>query len=222
MKGCLVVLVILLSGALAWSLIRPTGGISFANIAKGDSEEQLAEAHAEVERLRAELMEYKTRLQRYETVADAPAVDSAPPSAASAPAPAPAGSLSERLNQLDVIYRRNQQALRDEADAADVALADAQTAYKTLEKSPPQFQEQSVVTTISSDGSSSSANRGTRTSQADRDRAMKKYNEELEALRTRVADSRKRIKDVEKRLEMLGQQYRDAIDKARAEFGKQG
>lgn len=220
MKGCLVALVILLSGALAWSLLRPGDVRSFANLANGDVEEQVSESKAEIQRLRTELLQYKTRLQRYETVEVATAVPAAPVTDASSPATAPAGTLSERLNQLEVIYRRNQQALRDESTAAKVALADAETAYKTLERSPPQFQEHSVVTTVSGDGSTSSANRGTRTSQADRDRAMKKYNEELEGLRGGIADSRKRIVDVEDRLNILERQYRDAIEKVRAEFPK--
>lgn len=216
MKGFLFLLVVILSGALVWTWYggKSVGGRGGNEVA--ELEDKLLAARAEQDRLRKDLESFKSRLRKYEPVEEAG--EPAPVAASAASPVVPAGSLDEKLQQLQAIYQRSQQSLRDETRQADIELADAETAYKRLEKSPPQFMEHSVQTTMNSDGSSSSSNRGTRTSQADRDRAMAKYNEELSGLRAKVTDARKRIQDIETRNALLDQQYRQAVDKAKAEF----
>lgn len=226
MKGFLFFVILILSGALALTLYRAERGGEYGEESLEELEDEILEARAETGRLREELASFKTRLRKYEPVEEtsgspagfsdgpAPAIASEPASPEAVPVRS-AGTRSERLQRLQDIYEANSDRLRRERKDAEQVLADAEVAYKLLERAEPEFKEHTVRT---DDTGAILGNSGTRTSNADRDRAMAKYHEELAALRNQVAAARRRVSEAQDRSDLLDRQYRDAVRKVEAEL----
>lgn len=187
-----------------------------------DLKEELATAEREQAELRIELSRARAELATVKVLgpqpasapsfAASPSAPSAP--ASSAPAAPPSTGIDARLAQLRTIYDNNLRALEADREKATLTLRTAKEQREYLQRNPPSFKEQTQVTDI--DGSIV-GNRGVRTSNSDRNRAMALHREKIEQLDRSILENEQKLKEIDQRRALLDEQYRNAVAKARAD-----
>lgn len=228
MKTFFVVVVLILTGLVFWVRhvsVRPTE--AHREIIAGLKEE-LEDSRVERDQLAVELSKVKAALERARATSTAVFDETTSPASAAAPdsviamtggeatsAPVPATTLEARLAQLGEIYHRNHSALLEEKAALEATLESVRAKRKLLVDTPMKFSEQTTVTDV--EGNVTGL-RGVRTSNADRQRAFAKRDDQIAQMDVEIKELVGSIVRSEGGIKRLDEFYQNAIAKAKAEM----
>jgi hypothetical protein len=134
------------------------------------------------------------------------------PAAPTTPTPDPAAERAAKIAQLEAAYKQQRAAMDARQTEIDAARTRAQAYIDQAERNHPQFSEQ----TAKFDAAGRFiGNSGIRTSQADRERAMKIYNEGIAAAQAGMAKVDEEQAKLNTQRETAARQFNDAVDAAR-------
>jgi hypothetical protein len=225
MKAILIILLIAIGGYAAWQQQTTKATIAAA-------ESRIEQLESDLKSAERELKDAGKALAKA-TGSTAPALPAATKKApvtstvaTSTPEPAEvevaeaepvvdkAAALTARLDEMRTIYEGHRKTITEQESTLTRNLSIARNQYNQLRDNQPTFSEQG--SRYDGFGNRIGAS-GVRTSQSDRDREMKKYNEQLAAAAALVAAGEAALVKVEADVDRLERSYKEAVNKARDE-----
>jgi hypothetical protein len=126
-------------------------------------------------------------------------------------------ALTTRLAEMRKVYDGHLERLTASKSTLTRNLSTARAQHRALESSPPKFDEQG--SRYDTFGNRIGAS-GVRTSQSDREREMKKYNEQLAQVTALIAVAEAELVKVEAEEKALDRSYDDAVAAAKADAAR--
>lgn len=134
------------------------------------------------------------------------------PATTAAPAPNPAAERAAKIAQLEAEYDTRKAEMDTKQAEIDAARQRAQTFIAEARASHPQFSEQSARF---DNAGNLIGNKGIRTSQADREKAMALYNQRIAAAEAGMAKVDEEQAKLNAQREAVARQFNEAMDAAR-------
>jgi len=209
MKSFLFILWLGLGGFVAWQFLSHRSELIAANHRVEELTDELEIVKFELTKMaKLPVVEELPSRSLLPQVADETSEDSIP-----AKITAAAVIRSNRLKELERIYEDRRRKLGDSKTLLTLNLSAASSQYRTLQETPPTFDEQG--SRYGWTGNRLGAI-GVRTSNSDRDRELTKHNEKIFETASRIALIEAEIVKADAELERLERSYSDAVAHAEA------
>jgi hypothetical protein len=222
MKIVLVVIIIALAGLAGWIKVTASRPTELHRELIADLKADLSESEQRADRAERELSLLKTEISELKRRLEIPAVETVgvvnvpgPGSSASQPGVV-TDSDADQIAQIESIYALHRDPLEKKSRELSDEIAILNLRRNQVANTTLTFSEQSVATDI--DGNFT-GNRGVRTSQADRDRAQAKLDDEVKEIEKLIRQYKEDMAKVDKELFALKSNYTRALGRARSGQG---
>jgi chromosome segregation ATPase len=225
MKAILLILLLAIGGYAAWQQQTTKATIAAAELRIEQLESELKTAERELKDSEKALAKVSGSTAPVRSAADKKApVTSTVANSTTEPAVAEvpdaesvvdkAAALTARLDEMRTIYEGHRKTFAEQEATLTRNLSIARNQYNQLRDNQPTFAEQGSRYDSFGNRIGSS---GVRTSQSDREREMKKYNEQVAAAAALIAAGEAAMVKVNADVDRLERSYKEAVNKSRDE-----